>query len=121
MVRATVFAAAALSAVVACSQSVRIALQADVPAKVYILGSQAERTLLPGSAGHKHLSQWVEANQSGWRPYPATPPAIGVVVRAASLDLQFMEHTVLLHSTQGLFSKSVEPNEYSFLAAQSGS
>jgi len=121
MFRATVFAAAVLLAVVACTQSVGIALQADVPAKVYVLGTQAERTLLPGSAGHKQLSQWVEANQSGWKPYLATR------LRSESLSEQrrwtysswSARYCFIPHG--GAFSKSVQPSEYSFLFGQTRS
>ena len=38
-----------------------------------------------------NLERWVTNNRSGWAPYYATLPGKGIIVRAGSLDLQFLD------------------------------
>jgi hypothetical protein len=104
-----------LAGLTACAKDLSLAVSTQSIATVYNLDNKAERTLVPGSPARGQLVQWVATNHNGWRPYLATPPALGVIVRTSELDLQFMGSTVLAHTRDGVFSKSVEPRAYSFL------
>jgi hypothetical protein len=79
------------------------------------LGSAVEHTLQPSSDGYGKLTAWAASNRSGWSSYYATPPAKGIIVRAGTFDVQFIETSVLAHTREGVFVKSVSPSEYSFL------
>jgi len=69
----------------------------------------------PASDTHRNLERWVTNNRSGWAPYYATLPGKGIIVRAGSLDLQFLDSTAFAQTPQGAFHKSVAPADYGFL------
>jgi hypothetical protein len=77
----------------------------------------SKRSIPPKTDIHQRLGLWAASNQDGWHPYLATPPAQGIIVRAEGLNVQFIGERALLHSRQGIFTKSVLPNEYAFLSS----
>jgi len=113
----TVLAAVLVSlACIGCSsKELAFELPAAEPVRVYDFNSKSERLLLPESAEHRELAQWVSNHRGGWAPYFATPPALGIMVRAGQLNLQFIDTTVLAHTSEGVFERSVVPAEYAFL------
>lgn len=100
---------------VGCSRNLELNLPVGEPVRVLELGGTAERVLLPHSDAYLQLVSWLETNRSGWSQYYATPPPKGVVVRAADLNLQFVESAVLAHTREGVFTKSILPADYAFL------
>jgi hypothetical protein len=116
MLRVAVALAFVVLACAGCSnRELALELPAAEPVKLYDFNSKSERLLLPGSVAHRELMQWVSSHRHGWAPYFATPPALGITVRAGQLHLQFMETTVLAHTSEGVFERSVAPAEYAFL------
>lgn len=100
----------------ACERQLPLVLPVGVPARVTELGG-AQYDLDPSSDGYRKLSQWVSGNRSrwSWGHYYATRPGRGIVVRSGTLDLQFIDSTVLAHMPEGDYIKSVAPAEYAFL------
>jgi len=89
-------------------------------AVVTVSSPAGKRELSPKSEAHAKLEAWMAANQYGWSQYLATPPVRGVRVFAPGFDLQFIDSTVLVHTTAGYASKSVAPDEYAFLTVDAG-
>ena len=104
----------------ACAERISIALKSTAPAVAYDLGTKIERTITPGTEAHRRLAQWVLDNQEGWEPYVATPPALGIMVRAPELNIQFVGTSVIVETRKGVLSKKVTPAEYAFLLSQNG-
>ncbi len=98
-----------------CSRQIPLKVPSGEPVSVTQLGSMPDYTLSAGSDSYTKLVRWIDANRSGWSPYFATPPAKGIIVRSANLDLQFLDSTVLAHTRDGVFNKSIDPTEYAFL------
>jgi hypothetical protein len=105
----------ALLALSGCSRDIPLSLPAGEPVSVTQLETPPNYALSAGSDPYLKLKGWVEANRSGWSPYLTTPPAKGIIVRSANLDLQFVESIVLARTRDGVFSKSLNPAEYAFL------
>jgi hypothetical protein len=117
MFRGTLLLAVLLSlSCVACADS-ELALELPVsePAHVYDLDSKSERVLQPGTVQYRELALWVSKHRRGWSQYYATPPALGIMVRAGGLNLQFTGKTVLAHTSSGVFERATTPAEYAFL------
>jgi hypothetical protein len=99
-----------------CARQLPLALPANAPVEVIEVGG-AHYTLDPSSDGYGKLAQWVSNNRSrwSWGHYYATRPAKGIIVRSGTLDLQFVDSTVLAHMLEGDYIKRVSPSEYEFL------
>jgi hypothetical protein len=104
----------------ACTEMISFALSPAATAVVYDLGAKSERSISPNTEAHRKLVQWVAANREGWEPYLATPPALGVIVRAPEVNIQFVGTSAIVHTKQGVLSKKVAPSEYAFLLSQNG-
>jgi hypothetical protein len=104
----------------ACSERLPLSLKSTSGAVVYELGSTNQRTISPGTETHRRLALWVASNQEGWEPYLATPPALGVIVRAHEISIQFVGTSAIAHTKRGVFVKKVAPVEYAFLLGQNG-
>ena len=117
MVRPVLLLAVLLALTCRAYAASELALELPVgePAKAYDLGSKSERVLRPGSAQYRELARWVSNHRRGWSQYYATPPALGIIVRAGALDLQFIGEKVLAHTSSGAFEKPTTPAEYAFL------
>ena|SRR6266436_1984458 len=113
--RTVLFLALAAVSLLACSQDLQLDLPAGDPVRVVKLGGTGGHTLVPQSEQYRKLASWVANNRSGWSQYYATPPAKGIMVRAADLNLQFVESSVLAHTRKGVFTKNVSPTDYAFL------
>ena len=109
------FLALAAISLSACSHDLQLALPTGEPVRVFQLGRTGEHTLTQQSEQYRKLVSWVENNRSGWSQYYATPPAKGIMVRAANLNLQFVESAALAHTPEGVFTKDVSPTDYAFL------
>ena|SRR5687767_14203506 len=95
--------------------SVSLSLSESSAVTVYTLATKAKRTLQPGSVEHAQLAAWLVANQRGWSPYLATPPAKGVIIQAPGLKLQIISTSVLAYTAQGIASKTVGTSDLSFI------
>ena len=78
-------------------------------------GLGEERTLDPDGVEYQLVRDWLERNASGWRPHYATPPNMGIFVSAGANYLQFVGSTVIAHTKQGVYMKSVSKEDYAFL------
>jgi hypothetical protein len=101
---------------VGCARQLPLALPPDTPAQVFEVGGP-HYTLDPSSEGYRALDRWVSNNRSGWSwgHYYTPPPSRGIIVRSGTLELQFFDSTVLVHTPAGDFMKNVPPSEYAFL------
>ena len=97
-----------------CTRDLPLTLPPNAPVEVIELGG-SHYTADPASYIHRNPERWVTNNRSGWAPYYATLPGKGIIVRAGSLDLQFLDSTAFAQTTQGAFHKSVAPADYGFL------
>ena len=100
--------------IAACTGDLPLTLPPNAPVEVIELGG-SHYTADPASDVHRNLERWVTNNRSGWAPYYATLPGKGIIVRAGSLDLQFLDSTAFAQTPQGVFHKSVAPADYGFL------
>jgi hypothetical protein len=99
----------------ACDHDLQLVLPAGQPVQVFQLGDTGEHTLMTQSEQHRKLASWVANNRSGWSPCYAMPPAKGIIVRAANLNLQFLESAVFARTPEGIFTKNVSRTDYAFL------
>jgi len=106
-----------LALLLACGEGVPFGLPPTATVTVYDMGTGNKRSIQPKTDTHRKLGLWVARHQDGWKPYLATPPAQGIIIRAEELDLQFIGERVLLRSRQGIFTKKVTPSEYEFLSS----
>src|SRR5207253_8140974 len=97
-----------------CTEDLPLTLPPNAPVQVIELGG-SHYTADPASDVHRKLERWVTNNRSGWAPYYATLPGKGIIVRAGSLDLQFLDSMAFAQTPQGAFHKSVAPANYGFL------
>ena len=97
-----------------CTGDLPLTLPPNAPVEVIELGG-SHYTADPASDVHRNLERWVTNNRSGWAPYYATLPGKGIIVRAGSLDLQFLDSTAFAQTPHGAFHKSVAPADYGFL------
>ena len=97
-----------------CTRELPLTLLPETPVEVIELGGP-HYTVDPGSDTHRQLERWVEHNRSGWIRYDATLPGRGIIVRATSVDLQFLGSKVFAQTPQGAFQKPVAPADYWFL------
>ena len=100
---------------VACSKHLALALPPGVPVQVVELGGSGSYELPTTSEAYGKLAAWVALNQSGWSTYYATTPGMGIIVRAGTFHVQFVEHNVLAVTSNGVFTKSATLSEYSYL------
>jgi hypothetical protein len=99
-----------------------LTLPTNVPVTVIELDNKtSERTIPTDSESYRKLVAWISNNQSGWSSYLAPPPGKGIIVRAGELDLQFIGTTVLVHTSKGVFTKSISFDDYSFLLHEKAS
>jgi hypothetical protein len=114
-------ALAASLLIAGCERQLPLALPPNTPAQVIEPGG-VQYTLSPASDGYRALDRWIAKNRTGWSwgHYYAPPPPKGVRVRSGDLDLQFFDSTVLVHTPQGDYRKSVPPDEYAFLTPDGG-
>jgi hypothetical protein len=104
-----------LVALWACSRTLSLMLPDSVPLRVYYLGETGGYVLSPGSEQYQKLKLWVDHNQSGWSQYLATTPSRGILITGDSLWLQFIGSSAITKTTDGVFTKSVAPRDYTFL------
>ena len=116
MRKSTTLVALCLVWVAGCARQLPLALPPSTPVEVIELGG-AHYSLDPSSAAYQSLSAWVAQNRArwSWGHYYATPPGRGIIVRCGSLNLQFIDSTVLAHMPEGDYIKNVSPAEYAFL------
>jgi len=100
--------------IAACTGDLPLTLPPNAPVQVIELGG-SHYTADPASDVHRNLERWVTNNRSGWAPYYATLPGKGIIVRAGTLDLQFLDSTAFAQTPRGAFYKSVAPADYGFL------
>jgi hypothetical protein len=110
-----------MSLLTGCERQLPLTLPPNTPAQVLESGG-LRYTLDPESDGYRALDHWISNNRAGWSwgHYYAPPPAKGFRVRSGNLDLQFFDSTVLAHTPQGDYRKSVPPDEYAFLMHHDG-
>lgn len=113
--------AVCLGLLAGCARQLPLALPPDAPARVTEPGG-VQYTLDPTSETYHALERWIADNRTGWSwgHYYTPPPVKGVSVRAGNLDLQFFDSTVLAHTPQGDYRKSVSPSDYAFLTRRAG-
>ncbi len=85
-----------------CTGDLPLTLPPNAPVEVIELGG-SHYTADPASDVHRNLERWV------------TLPGKGIIVRAGSLDLQFLDSTAFAQTPHGAFHKSVAPADYGFL------
>ena len=112
--RRIVLFALCLAFATGCTRDLALALAPDTPVEVIEVGGP-HYTVDPGSDTHRQLERWVEHNRSGWIRYDATLPDRGIIVRANSVDLQFLGSKVFAQTPQGAFQKPVAPADYGFI------
>lgn len=112
---------AMLAVLSACTERIILSVPPATSVSVYDFDAKTERTIEPNSEVHKRLIQWVSENQDGWKRYAATPPALGAIVRAGPVNLQFVGHQAIVHTGDGFHFKDVSPGSYQFLDATSSS
>ena len=99
-----------------CVHRIPLVLDKEKPVEVYALATHSKRALRPGTDAHQKLADWLATNQSGWDRYLATPPGDGLIVEIpGNRRLQFLNQTVLLSDSDGIWMKQITPDDYSFL------
>ncbi|MGM9485550.1 hypothetical protein ACS5PN_30455 [Roseateles sp. NT4] len=104
-----------------CNESLPLSLDKGTSAHAYCLsGVRRDVGIQPGTETHQALAAWITENRGGWEPYLATPPALGVIVRADGFSLQFVGSVVIAHVEQGVLTKTAQESSYAFLSSQCG-